>query len=424
MNKLDSELAAAEFARRGTLLTADLDRAGAVVINTCSVRKHAENRALSNLGRFKRAKARDPRFVVALMGCMAQKEGQALLDAVPHLDLVCGTRQFTRLPELIEEVRATGGRFVVTDSAELRFERLPTTRPDPWRAFVSVMRGCNSFCTYCIVPYVRGREVSRPPGDIADEVRRLIDDGCVEITLLGQNIDAYRHESTDLAGLLERLDPTPGLRRLRFVTSHPRDVSTRLLRAVNGLARVCEHLHMPAQSGSTSVLRAMSRGYTAERYRAILAEARETVPGIQIASDFIVGFPGETDADFAATASLVADAGFSQTFIFKYSPREGTRAAGLPDDVSDEVKANRNQRLLAIQESVARARNAKRVGETLEVMIEGPSKRDAGRWTCRTRGNEIVVVPIADAPDARPGHVCTVRIASATALTLLGHSHP
>jgi len=420
MNKLDSELAAGEFLRRGLSTTTDPDRAGTILINTCSVRRHAEQRALSRLGRFKRAKQQCPELVLVVMGCMAQKDGRRLLDTVPHLDVVCGTKHFADLPALVEQARSEGARLCVTDDAPVTFDRCPSARPDRHRAFVSVMRGCNSFCSYCIVPYVRGREVSRPPGDVVDEVRRLVDDGCVEITLLGQNVDAYHHEAADLAALLERVDAVDGLRRLRFVTSHPKDISPRLLRAIAGLPRVCEHLHMPAQSGSTRILRAMNRGYTAERYREIGASARETVPQIEIASDFIVGFPGETDEDFAASAALIRECEFNQSFIFKYSPREGTRAARLDDDIPQAAKRERNQALLAVQEEVSRARQAAKEGRTVEVLVDGPSKRDASRLTGRTRGHDIVVFPEPTERAVGPGDIVHIRITESTPLTLFG----
>lgn len=422
MNKLDSELAAGEFLRGGVSVTANPDEAGVVVINTCSVRRHAEERALSNLGRFKRAKKQCPELVLVVMGCMAQKEGEALLGAYPYLDIVCGTKHFAELPLLVERIRSEGGRYAVTDDAPVRCDRTPAARPDRWRAFVSVLRGCNTFCSYCIVPYVRGREISRTPAEVEDEVRRLVGNGCVEITLLGQNIDAYRHDDTDLAALLAWLDPIPGLRRLRFVTSHPKDISHRLLRAMADVPSVCEHLHMPAQSGSTRILRAMNRGYTAERYREIAASARETVPGVAIASDFIVGFPGETDDDFAATVALVRECRFSQSFIFKYSPREGTKAARMTDDVPQSVKEARNHELLSVQEDVSREGNEEKRGRSFEVMVEGVSKRDPGRLTGRTRGNDIVVFPRPAAAEPEPGALADVRIIDSTPLTLFGEA--
>ncbi len=417
MNKLDSELAASEFIRRGAVATANPVEADVVVLNTCSVRRHAEERALSHLGRLRRVKEQRPGLVIVLMGCMAQKEGERLLDAHPWLDVVCGTGQFSRLPELVELAR-TGERIAATDDAQVVFERLAEARPERHRAFLAVMRGCNSFCSYCVVPYVRGREVCRPPEEIEEEARRLVGDGCVEITLLGQNIDAYRNGDTDLAALLERLDRIEGLRRLRFITSHPRDISPRLLHTIADLPTVCEHLHMPGQSGSNRILAAMNRGYTAERYLEIVAAAREIVPGIEIASDFIVGFPGETDEDFEATASLVRACRFNQAFIFKYSQRDGTRAARMTDDVPLAVKEERNQRLLAIQEAVSREANAAKVGRVFEVMVEGPSKRDPSRLTGRTRGNDIVVFTHPGTP--MPGELVRVRITGSTPLTLFG----
>jgi len=369
---------------------------------------------------------------------MAQKEGEGLLNAYPHLDIVCGTRHFVDLPDLVGRVRAEGGRYAVTGDAPVTFERSTATRPNPYRAFVAIMRGCNNFCSYCIVPYVRGREISRPPEDVENEVRALVDDGCAEITLLGQNIDAYASDNSRLPDLLGRLDANvPALERLRFVTSHPKDISAELLRAMAELPSVCEHLHMPAQSGSTRILEAMNRGYTAGRYREIVASAREIVPGVEIASDFIVGFPGETDADFEATVSLVRECQFNQSFIFKYSPREGTKAAKMPDDVPMAVKKERNQRLLAVQEEVSRARHWAKEGRTFEVLVEGPSKRDKSRLAGRTRGHDIVVFPgpegsvgkcssvrtdahLPPATDLRRGALVNVRITDSTPLTLFG----
>jgi len=421
MNKLDSELAAAEFQRHGFTLTADRDEAGVVIINTCSVRRHAEERAVSNLGMFRRAKEEFPGLVLAIMGCMAQKDGEGLLRAYPYLDIVCGTRRFIDLPELVGRVRSEGSRHAVTDDAPVAFERSTTTRPDAYRAFVGIMRGCNNFCSYCIVPYVRGREISRPPEEIESEIRALAADGCAEITLLGQNVDAYEHDGVGLADLLRRIDAnTPGLVRLRFVTSHPKSISDDLLRAMAELPSVCEYLHMPAQSGSTRVLAAMNRGYTAERYREIVASARQTVPGIEIASDFIVGFSGETDEDFESTVSLVRDCQFNQSFIFKYSPREGTKAASIADDVPMDVKKDRNQRLLAVQEEVSRARQKAKEGRTFELLVEGVSKRDSSRLAGRTRGHGIVVFPKPVGVELAPGSLIDVRIIDSTPLTLLG----
>ncbi len=419
MNRLDSELAAGRFEEQGIATTPDADRAGTIVINTCSVRKHAEDRALSNLGRFKAAKRRDPHLVLVLMGCMAQREGDRLLARYPYLDVVCGTRRFTDLPRLAERARSAGERIVATDDEHVTIDRKPGLRPEPFRSFVSIMRGCDSFCSYCIVPYVRGRQVSRHPDKVEREVRGLVDDGCVEVTLLGQNVAAYRHDETDLAGLLERLDRVPGLRRLRFITSHPADVSDRLLRAVERLPSVCEHLHMPAQSGADRILSAMNRGYTAEFYRERLGAARESIPGVEIASDFIVGFPGETDADFAATTELLRDGGFNQCFIFKYSPRPGTRAAEMADDVPDAVKKERNQALLDAQDEAARAQNRAKEGREFELLVEGPSKRDPDRLTGRTRGNDIAVFPRPEGPPPQPGEFVTVRITDSTPLTLI-----
>jgi len=422
MNKLDSELAAAELLRAGFAPAESESEAGVIIVNTCSVRRHAEERALSNLGRFKAAKNSFKELVVVVMGCMAQKQGEAMLDAVPPLDIVCGTRKFAELPSLLARVSERGERIVATEDEHIDIDRLATARPDKWRAFICVLRGCNSFCSYCIVPYVRGRETSRPPADIVAEAKRLAEDGCVEITLLGQNIDAYEYEGVDLAELLRRVAPTPGLRRLRFITSHPKDISPRLLDAIAEIPQVCEHLHMPAQSGSDNILAAMNRGYTAERYLEIVQDARRRVPNIEIASDFIVGFPGETDADFEATVSLMRECQFNQSFIFKYSPREGTRAERMQDDVPQSVKENRNHVLLAVQEEISRERQNAKIGRTFEIMVEGQSKRDKSKLVGRTRGNDIVVFTPAAAHTFTPGEIVNVEITDSTPLTLFGRN--
>lgn len=418
MNKLDSELAAAELLRAGFTQAESENKAGVIIVNTCSVRRHAEERALSHLGRFKFAKKMFKDLVVVVMGCMAQKEGEALLDSIPPLDIVCGTRKFADLPSLVARVRERGERIVATEDEHIDIDRLATARPDKWRAFICVLRGCNSFCSYCIVPYVRGRETSRPPADVITEVKRLVDDGCVEITLLGQNIDAYEYEGVDLAELLQLVALTPGLRRLRFITSHPKDISPRLLDTVAAVPQVCGHLHMPAQSGSDKILAAMNRGYTAEHYLEIVNDARRRVPNIEIASDFIVGFPGETDADFEATVSLLRECQFNQCFIFKYSPREGTRAEQMSDDVPQAVKEERNHILLAVQGEISRERQKAKVGRTFEIMVEGQSKRDKSKLVGRTRGNDIVVFTPQAGIAFTPGDVVDVEIIDSTPLTL------
>ena len=420
MNKLDSELVAGRLLEDGCREARSLAEADVVVINTCSVRQHAEDKVWSLLGALRRRKERNPAMVIAVVGCMAQREGARILERMPHVDIVCGPQELGRLPELVAEAREGRRRLVATGQSAVCLPRVVARRPNRFQAFVAVMRGCDNFCSYCIVPYVRGRERSRAPEEIEEEVRRLVADGCKEITLLGQNVNSYGRTlepPTTLAALLRRLDRIEGLERIRFVTSHPKDATDELFQAMAELPRVCHHLHMPAQSGSNRILREMNRRYSREHYLERLARLRELVPDVEVASDFIVGFPGETDEEFEETVDLVRQAEFLNCFIFKYSPRPGTRAARMPDDVPWEVKRQRNRHLLAVQEEIMRRRQAAMVGKVVEVLVEGPSKRDATKLTGRTRQNHIVAFP---GEPAMAGRTVLVRITDSTPLTLFG----
>jgi len=422
MNKLDSQLLRGEFARRGFALTDDPGAADVVIYNTCSVRQHAEDRVLARLGTWRRRREKDGRPVLGVIGCMAQRMGEEIVRRFGYVDLVCGTRKLLRVPEHIQGILAGSGPVVDLDGrAPLEFHRMPCMRAAPHRAYVSVMRGCDNFCSYCIVPYVRGREVSRSPGEVLEEVRALAADGVREITLLGQNVNSYGRGldgNVTLADLLAMLNEVDGVERIRFVSSHPRDMSDEILRAVGCLDRVCEHLHVPAQSGSDAVLRRMRRGYTSAQYRRIVDRAREMIDGVELASDFIVGFPGETEEDFEQTLRLVTEVRFQQSYVFKYSPRPGTLAARWADDVPHEAKRRRHERLLAAQREVDLARRRALVGRLLEVLVDGPSKSDPARLSGRTRQNDIVV--FEGQPDMA-GRLVQVRIVGATALTLFGN---
>ena len=421
MNKLDSEAVAGQLLEAGYVATDQVAEADVILLSTCSVRQHAEDKVWSLLGTLRRRKALNPDLVVAVTGCMAQRLGEGIVERMPVVDVVCGTMELPRLPALLAEARARRARVVaVAECGAVRLPRIVARRPSRFQAFVSVMRGCDNFCAYCIVPYVRGREHSRPPGDVVAEVEALADDGCVEVTLLGQNVNSYGrtldHPMT-LADLLRRLDPIDGIERIRFVTSHPKDGTDELFQAMADLPAVCPHIHMPAQAGANRILERMHRRYTREHYLDLVARARETVPGLEIASDFIVGVPGETDAEFEQTVDLVERAAFQQCFIFKYSPREGTAAARLPDDVPWPVKQARNHRLLAVQEALMRRRQAAMVARRLEVLVEGPSKRDAAKLIGRSRANHIVAFP---GDPALAGRTVSVAVVDSTALTLFG----
>lgn len=422
MNKLDSQLLLSQLADLGYEPTENQEEADLVIFHTCSVRQHAEDRAWSLIGATRRLLRRRPETVVAVVGCMAQREGEGVLRRAPHVRLVVGTRMLGEFARLLAEVERTGSAVVATgEGAPLWPRRLARFRRSPFQAFVAIMRGCDNFCSYCIVPYVRGRAVSRPPEDVAAEVEALAAEGVVEVTLLGQNVDAYGRdrpgEGWSLAALLRRLHEVPGLRRLRFVTSHPRDMTEELLRTVAELPRVCPYLHLPAQSGSDAVLRRMARGYSRDQYLRLVERARRLIPEVTLASDFIVGFPGETEEDFRLTVDLVRRARFKNSFIFKYSPRPGTRAARLPDDVPPAVKQQRNRELLAVQAEVSLALNREQIGRTVTVLVEGPSRRDPRRLTGRTPGDHIVCFP---GPADLVGREVPVRITEVTPLTLLG----
>jgi tRNA-2-methylthio-N6-dimethylallyladenosine synthase len=422
MNVLDGELVLSELRRQGWETTGEPDQADLVVFNTCSVRQHAEDRVLSRIGQLRGRKDRDPAFRIAVMGCMAQRQGEELIRRAEHVDVVCGSQEFPRLAELLEEAERTGRPVVALRQEGVQAPvRDILVRPRAHQAFVAVMRGCHHRCSYCIVPRARGgREDSRPVAEIVDEVRALADDGVREVTLLGQNINSYGRslpERPTLPDVLEAVHEIDGIARIRFVTSNPMDMEVALLDAMGTLPKVCEYLHFPAQSGSDTVLRRMSRGYTKRRYLELVDLAREKVPGIELASDFIVGFPGETDADFAETVDLMERVRFQNSYIFKYSPRPGTRAAAREDDVPDTVKRERNRILLRVQERHSLSINQRRIGQRLEVLAEGPSPREPSRLAGRTRTNQIAVFP--GGPEIA-GRLLEVEVQRVTPLTLLG----
>ncbi len=425
MNVVDAELVLGRLRKLHYVETRDYDAADVVVFNTCSVRGHAEDRVISRLGALRQWKRSKRGRVLAVMGCMAQREAADIRRRMPHVDVITGTKDFPKLADLVEQARAGSGPFVVIDG-ELRpdIERMPVTRPQPYQAYVTIMRGCNRPCTYCIVPTVRGREVSRPVEEVVSEVEALVNDGVVEICLLGQTVNAYDGGSrgaATLGTLLRRLDRVPGLRRLRFVTSHPRDFDDDTMDAMGECSKLDRFLHMPVQSGSDRILRAMKRGYSVERYRRIVDAIRTRVPDMQIGCDWIVGFPGETEEDFAQSVALCEEMRFVQSFVFKYSPRPGTEAEQkLVDDVPDAVKKERNQRLLAAQESVSIDENKKRIGSEAEILIEGTSRIDETRLMGRDSAHRIVVVPRGTHEGLRAGAFARVRIVDSTALTLVG----
>jgi tRNA-2-methylthio-N6-dimethylallyladenosine synthase len=398
MNVLDSELVVAALRRQGWEMASSTAEADAVFYNTCSVRQHAEDKIYSALGRIRLEKQQRPGLVVGVLGCMAQKDQELVRKRAPWVDLVVGPGQLHRVPGLVDEVLAGGGprlevsldrtggsREAIAQSFESYDpDRDPQMRPTPFQAFIRTQTGCDKFCAFCVVPHVRGPEQARAPATILAEATKLVAEGCREITLIGQTVNSYRWKdggtTTRLADLLVLLDAIDGLDRIKFVTNYPRDMTDDLIAAVRDLPKVSHYLHVPAQHGSDAVLTRMKRGYSIGEYMEMLGRLREAIPHAAVTSDFIVGFCGETDAEFQTTLDLVRTADFKNSFIFKYSPRPGTKAFDRqPDDVPEHVKKERNQALLEAQAAVSLAGNLRFIGTRQQVLVEGLSVRDERR---------------------------------------------
>ncbi len=428
MNELDAELVMGDLARRGYARTDDPAEADVILVNTCSVREHAEDRVWSLLGRWRPLKRLRPDLRIGVLGCMAQRARQEIVRRAPHVDLVLGTSSFRTAVDDLEDLARRGGRIVRTPrrpdpEALPDADREVSARPERHRAWVTVMRGCDHVCSYCIVPFTRGAEVSRPIDDVLAETRRLAEDGVQEVVFLGQNINTYGKDRPDeggLCSLLARAAEIPGLDRLRFLTSNPFDMTEDMMRRFGATPKVMPWIHVPAQSGSDAVLKRMKRTYTAGEYREVLAWARRHVAGVEITSDFIVGFPGETEEDFLASKALLEESRFVQAYVFKYSPRPNTLAARrMTDDVPEETKRERNLALLESQDRISAEANRALVGTVVSVLLDGPSKSDPARLTGRTPGNRIVHV-LSD--PSLVGRVVPVRVTHATAHSLLAET--
>jgi tRNA-2-methylthio-N6-dimethylallyladenosine synthase len=445
MNLLDSELVVARLRQEGYELTDDLDQADAILYNTCSVRQHAEDKIYSALGRIKRLKERRPDLAIGVLGCMAQKDQELVFERAPHVDVVVGPGQLGKVGELlakagrgqphqiaVSRARTGGSLEVIAASFEgYDADREPALRPSPSQAFVRVMMGCDKFCTYCIVPSVRGPEQSRHPAAILAEARLLAGQGVKEITLLGQTVNSFHFREPDgritrLSDLLGQLHDVAGIERIKFITNFPNDMTRDLLEAVRDLPKVARYIHVPAQSGCDMILKRMKRMYTVAFYEEMLAQIRETIPGVAVSSDFIVGFCGEDEAAFERTLGLVERSRFKNSFIFKYSPREGTKADALhADDVPEPVKKARNKKLLDVQTEISLVDNRSLIGGMVEVLVEGRSRRSTRRegWeggdqlTGRTSCDRIVVF---DGPERLIGEIVRVDVEDASAVTLFG----
>jgi tRNA-2-methylthio-N6-dimethylallyladenosine synthase len=424
MNEYDSARMADVLREAGDYQpTDDPAAADLLLLNTCSVREKAQEKVFSLLGQWRSLKRARPGVIIGVGGCVASQEGEGITERAPFVDLVFGPQTLHRLPALIERLRAEGRSVVDVSFPEIeKFDRLPEPRASGATAFVSVMEGCSKYCTFCVLPYTRGEEVSRPVAQVMSEVRRLAAQGVSEVTLLGQNVNAYRGTldgggHADLAALLYFVAEVPGIERIRFTTSHPVEFRDSLIEAYRDLPKLAGYLHLPVQSGSDRVLALMKRGHTVLEYRQKIRRLRAARPDISLSSDFIVGFPGETEHDFEATMTLIEELGFDQSFSFIYSRRPGTPAASLPDDVPHEVKQARLQRLQDRLDAQALAISRSMVGSVQRVLVERPSKRDASRLAGRTENNRWVNF---DGPAALIGRFTDVAITEALPNSLRG----
>lgn len=398
MNEYDSDkMADVLRGDQGLEMTDNPEEADVILFNTCSVREKAQEKVFSDLGRVQHLKKLNPDLVIGVGGCVASQEGEAIVRRAPYVDVVFGPQTLHRLPELIRRRRAEGRSQVDISFPEIeKFDALPPPRVEGPAAFVSIMEGCSKYCSFCVVPYTRGEEVSRPFDDVLMEVADLADQGVKEVTLLGQNVNAYRGrmgdtaEIADFARLLEYVHEIPGIERIRYTTSHPKEMTQRMVDAYATLPKLVSFLHLPVQAGSDRVLAAMKRGYTTLEFKSVVRRLRAARPGLTLSSDFIVGFPGETEEDFEKTMKLIEDVGFDTSFSFVYSRRPGTPAADLHDDTPQDVKLRRLQRLQTLINEQAAAIARGMIGTRQRVLVEGPSRRDASELMGRTENNRIV----------------------------------
>ncbi len=427
MNEYDSaKMADVLQAADGFTPTDAPEDADLILLNTCSVREKAQEKVFSDLGRIKHLKALNPQLLIGVGGCVASQEGAAIVERAPYVDVVFGPQTLHRLPALIQKRRATGAPQVDISFPEIeKFDALPPPRIQGAAAFVSIMEGCSKYCSFCVVPYTRGEEISRPLDDVLTEVADLADHGIKEITLLGQNVNAYAGEvedgtRADFAMLLEYVHEIPGIERIRYTTSHPKEFTPRLIDAYVHLPKLANHVHLPVQSGSDRVLAAMKRGYTALEYKSIVRRLRAVRPDISLTSDFIVGFPGETEADFAQTMKLVTDIGFDGSFSFVYSKRPGTPAADLNDDTPEEVKLTRLQQLQKRLDAQYQNISAAMVNSVQRVLVEGPSRKNSSELMGRTDNNRVVNFAMPPGHGVSVGSFIDMRITEAKTYTLRG----
>ncbi len=421
MNHYDSERMVQMLAPLNHLLTEDAEQADLILLNTCAIRAKAEQKVFSFLGRLRRLKQQHPDLIIGVGGCVAQQEGKRIFERAPHVDLVFGTHALFRLPELISKVREQRERICdITFSNTLEEPDLAGAGVRRTTAFVTIMRGCDNFCTYCVVPYVRGREMSRPSNVIIREIKSLVQNGVREVTLLGQNVNSYGkkgHIPCNFPELLKKANDIDGLKRIRFTTSHPKDLSDDLIEAIASLPKMCPHIHLPVQSGSDRILKRMNRGYTVKNYLKKVSKLKRAIPHVAITSDIIVGFPGETEEDFEATLALVQEVDYDSIFSFKYSDRPNAPSTRFRDKVSEKINQRRLEHLMRLQEEITRKKNNALVGATREVLVEGFSKNANSRLTGRTLCNRIINI---EAMDSLLGQLVSARVEKAYKHCLMG----
>ncbi len=422
MNEHDSEIICAILENIGYLTAKSAEEADLIMVNTCAVRKKPEDKVASLLGKYKILKDEKPGLIIAVGGCMTQQEDTAayLRKRFHHVNLIFGTHALPRLPELILKAESSNKTIVDIEEDYADREGLPVLHSSSFKAWLPVIYGCNNYCSYCIVPFVRGRERSRSYNSIISEAKLLAEKGYLEITLLGQNVNSYGNDlpgSCHFADLLNGIDRISGIKRIRFMTSHPKDLSLELIQAVKEGDNVCEHFHLPVQSGSNNILKIMNRRYTREHYLELINQIREMIPGVSITSDIIVGFPGESETDFRDTLDLLKTARFDNAFSFLYSPRSNTRAAAFADQLSHAEKEERLERLNEVQHSISIEVNQSLKNKVLEVLVEGPSKNNDSMQTGRTRTNKLVHFP---GPSALTGRLVMVKITEAKTWHLTG----
>ncbi|MFQ6612105.1 MAG: tRNA (N6-isopentenyl adenosine(37)-C2)-methylthiotransferase MiaB [Fidelibacterota bacterium] len=418
MNVADSELVAGLLQQEGYQPTDRLETADAIFVNTCAIREHAEEKVQSRLGYLGQLKARNPGILIGVLGCMAQHLKEDILDSKSYVDVVLGPDSYRRLPDLIRDRTAESGQVASTKLSRFEvYEDLFPSRKEGINAWISIMRGCDKFCTFCIVPFTRGRERSRSVESIVEEIERAVQTGFVEITLLGQNVNSYLYEGNSFQHLLERIAQVPGLKRIRYTSPHPRDMSEDVLQVMAGHENICNSIHLPLQAGSDRILQRMNRTYGKAEFIRLVDKIREMLPVVGISTDIIVGFPGETEQEFQETLEVMNHVRFDSAFTFKYSPRPGTKAAEYQDQVSEEEKQSRLEQLIRLQKKHTLERNQALVGGKEWVLVEKESKRSAEQWAGRTDTNKWVIF---DKGNARVKELVRVKITAARGISLHG----